>query len=153
MCQRITSIFIFSHFDGSASSYIYSETSLSGTLAKWDTSLSGTLTFSWSGIFFYHFIVMKTSLSGTLNKWDISLSGTVFPVPKPKMNLTKWDTLFETFPANNVCKVSLQKLAIIKPMSLIMKKIQRKNVKEKKKMKKKLWVKHWRWLTNSKCIA
>ena len=36
---------------------------------------------------------MKTSLSGTLNKWDISLSGTLFSVQKPKMNLTKWDTM------------------------------------------------------------
>ena len=36
---------------------------------------------------------MKTSLSGTLNKWDISLSGTLFSVRKPKMNLTKWDTM------------------------------------------------------------
>ena len=40
---------------------------------------------------------MKTSLSGTLNKWDTSLIGTLFSVPKPKMNLTKWNTfLFET---------------------------------------------------------
>ena len=44
---------------------------------------------------------MKTSLSGTLNKWDTSLSGTLFSVPKPDMNLTKWDTLlFETSPAD-----------------------------------------------------
>ena len=44
---------------------------------------------------------MKTSLCGTLNKWDTSLSGTLFSVPKPKMNLTKWDTLlFETSPAD-----------------------------------------------------
>ena len=57
-----------------------------GHLAKWDT-------FGRSGIFFYHFIVMKTSLSGTLNKWDNSLSGTLFSVRKPKMNLTKWDTM------------------------------------------------------------
>ena len=59
-------------------------------ITKWDT-------FGRSGIFFYHFTVMKTSLSGTLNKWDTSVSGTLFSVPKPKMNLTKWDTLlFET---------------------------------------------------------
>ena len=43
----------------------------------------------------------------------------------------------------------LQKFVILKSMSLIMK----KNVKEKKKRKKWHWVKHWRWLTNSKCIA
>ena len=89
-----------------------------GHLTKWDT-------FGRSGIFFYHFIVMKTSLSGTLNKWDNSLSGTLFLVPKPKMNLTKWDTLlfetslafvFITFKGN---KFFFQKLGIIKPMSLI----------------------------------
>ena len=48
---------------------------------------------------------MKTSLSGTLNKWDTSLSGTLFSVPKPKMNLTKWDTLlFETSLADVLVK-------------------------------------------------
>ena len=58
-----------------------------GHLTKWDT-------FGTSGIFFYHFIVMKTSLSGTL-----------FSVPKPKMNLTKWDTLlYETSPADRFVK-------------------------------------------------
>ena len=57
-----------------------------GHLAKWDT-------FGRSGIFFYHSTVMKTSLSGTFNKWDISLSGTLFSVQKPKVNLTKWDTM------------------------------------------------------------
>ena len=44
---------------------------------------------------------MKASLSGPFNKWDTSLSGTLFSVPKPKMNLTKWDALlFENSPAN-----------------------------------------------------
>ena len=68
-----------------------------GHLAKWDT-------FGRSGIFFYHFIVMKTSLSGTLNKWDISLSGTLFSVRKPKMYLTKWDTM--------ILKISLAELSL-----------------------------------------
>ena len=73
---------------------------------------------------------MKTSLSGTLNKWDTSLSGTLFSVPKPKMNLTKWDTLlFETssgdvFITLQGKSIFLQKLGIIKPMSLIIKKNQ-----------------------------
>ena len=57
-----------------------------GHLTKWDT-------FGRSGFFFYYFMVMKILLSGTLNKWDTSLSGTLFSVRKPKMNLTKWDTL------------------------------------------------------------
>ena len=85
---------------------------------------------------------MKTSLSGTLNKGDTSLSGTLFSVPKPKLNLTKWDTLlFETSPAD-VFVTFLenegfwQKLGILKPMSLIIRKNQWKNVKEKKKRKK-----------------
>ena len=65
-----------------------------GHLTKWDA-------FGQCGIFFYHLIVRKSSLSGTLIKWDTSLSGTLFSVPKPKMNLTKGDTLlFETSPAN-----------------------------------------------------
>ena len=84
------------------------KTSVSGILNKWDTSLSGTL-----------------------NKWDTSLSGTLFSVPKPKMNLTKWDTLlFETSPPDVFITFQgksgffSQKLGIIKPMSLIMKKNQ-----------------------------
>ena len=47
---------------------------------------------------------MKTSLSGTLNKWDISLSGTLFLVRKPKMYLTKWDTM--------ILKISLADLSL-----------------------------------------
>ena len=65
-----------------------------GHLTKYDT-------LGRSGFFFYHFIVMETSLSGTLNKWNNLLSGTQFSVPKPKMNLTKWNTLlFETSPGD-----------------------------------------------------
>ena len=82
---------------------IYSKTSLSGTLL--------------AGPEFYSiiFIVMKTSLSGTL-----------FSVPKPKMKLTKWDTLlFETYPSDVFITFQgksgfvLQKLGIIKPVGLI----------------------------------
>ena len=109
---------------------IYSKTLLSETLTKWDTSLWDV--FGLSGIFFYHFIVMKTSLSGTLNKWNTSLSRTLFSVPKPKMNLTKWDTLlFETSPGDAFITFQgksgwlfLQKLGIIKPMSQIVRKNQ-----------------------------
>ena len=44
---------------------------------------------------------MGPSISGTLSKWDTSLNGTLFSVPKPNMNLTKWDTLlFENSPAD-----------------------------------------------------
>ena len=99
----------------------YSKTSLSGTF------LAGP---KFSSIFF---IVMKTSLSGTL-----------FSVPKPKINLTKWDTLlFETSPVDVVITFQaksgffVQMLGIIKPMSPVLKKTQRKNVKEKKKRGKK----------------
>ena len=55
--------------------------------------------------------------------------GHLFSVPKPKMNFTKWDTLlFEASPADPFITFQgksgafLQKLGIIKPMSLIMNK-------------------------------
>ena len=103
-----------------------------GHLTKWDT-------FGWSGIFFYHFIVMKTLLSGTLTKWATSLSGTLFSVRKPKMNLTKWNTLlFGTSPADVFITFQgksgfLQKFGIVRPISLIKKKNHQKNVKKKRK--------------------
>ena len=91
---------------------------------------------------------MKTSLSGTLTKWDTSLSGTpqisgtLSFAPKPKMNLIKWDTLlFETSLADVFITFQGKlggfpwRLGIIKPMSLMMKKNQQKNVKEKKRKK------------------
>ena len=69
---------------------------------------------------------MGHSLSGTLTKWDNSLSGTLFSVPKPKMNLTKWETLLFEISMDDVF-ITFQgesgfgeKLGIIKPISLIM---------------------------------